>query len=172
MAFPDNITTFVRAEDPSTATDMQNILSYQTYLAQGNFSAAQNLLASMDKGIEMNINAGRFNEVIQVIEEIEKFYHGLNGVKQYINNNISAFSNIALYNNLTDYTIGNIASDGNQWFICKQPNGPSSTIVRPNVTDNWNNYWDYFIKNQKQYPIQKEQPTNQNVGDIWFELVE
>ena len=115
--FPDNVTTFVRAEDPSTVTDIQNILTYQTHLSQGNFSAAQALLAYMDKGIEMNINAGRFNEVIQVIEEIEKFYHGLNGVKQYINNNINAFSNIALYNNETDYVAGNIASDGNQWFV-------------------------------------------------------
>lgn len=170
--FPDNVTTFVRAEDPSTTTDIQNILTYQNYLAQGNFSAAQALLASMDKGIEMNINAGRFNEVIQVIEEIEKFYHGLNGVKQYINNNIKAFSNIALYNNQTDYVAGNIASDGNHWFICKQENGPSSIIVQPKVTDNWNNYWDCFIKNQKQYPIQKEQPTNQVAGDIWFELID
>lgn len=169
--FPDNVTTFVRAEDPSTATDIQNILTYQTHLSQGNFSAAQDLLASMDKGIEMNINAGRFNEVLQVIEEIEKFYHGLNGVKQYINNNIKAFSNNALYNRNTDYAVGTIASDGNQWFICKKPNGPSSTIVQPKISDNWNDYWDFFIKRQKQYPIQKEQPADQEVGDIWFELI-
>lgn len=171
MAFPNNVKQFIEAKDPETIEDMQNIMNYQNELMKGNFSTAQSLLASMKNGIEMNISAGRFNEVIETVEAIEQFYYGLNGVKEYINTNINAFSDIALYNTQTNYVIGTVASDGNQWFICKQPNGPSTKIIQPKVTENWKEYWDFFIKNQKQYPIQREEPTDQEVGDIYFKII-
>ena len=110
MAFPDNVTNFTRAEDPTTVVDMNNIAEYQRRLADGDFSGAATWLQSMAKGIEMNLNASRFNEVLDVINQIEEFYLGLNGVKQYINDNINAFSDVALYNNTTNYSIGNLAS--------------------------------------------------------------
>ena len=116
MAFPDNVTNFTRAEDPTTVVDMNNIAEYQRRLADGDFSGAATWLQSMAKGIEMNLNASRFNEVLDVINQIEEFYLGLNGVKQYINDNINAFIDVALYNNTTNYSIGNLASDGSQWF--------------------------------------------------------
>jgi hypothetical protein len=179
MAFPDEVVTFTKAIDPSSQTDMQNIAKYQNYLLNGNFSDAQALLATITNGIEMNLNAGRFNEVLNVIEEIEQFYYGLNGVKQYINDNINAFSDIKEWNKEINYKVGNIASDGNQWFICKKEN----SNIQPKVSTNWKEYWDYFIKNQKQYPITKANSVGlpiddvgeiieQEIGDIWFELVD
>ena len=40
------------------------------------------------------------------------------------------------------------------------------------MTSGWQNYWEIFVYNQEQYPIQKEQPNNQITGDLWFELIE
>lgn len=167
MAFPNDVKEFVQAIDPSTVTDAQNIAQYQSLISEGKFTQAQTLLASMQQGIEMNINAGRYNDVIDTIEAIEKFYIGLNGIKQYIQNNVDAFADIKLYNNTTNYVVGNIASNGTQWFI----NIQDCVGIEPEVTAGWENYWQYFLQQQhaKQYPIQSEQPTGQSIGDLWFE---
>lgn len=171
MAFPDNVQTFTQAVDPSTVLDVQNIQTYQTYIANGDFAGAQNFLAQMTNGIAMNLNAGRYNEVIQVIEDIQNFYFGLNGVVDYINNNISKYTDIAPYNNTINYVAGNLVGSNSTYYLCTQNNGPSTTIIEPNVTENWQNYWTLFLQpqNPKQYPIQATQPTGQNVGDLWFQ---
>lgn len=171
MAFPDNVQTFLQAIDPSTTLDAQNIQTYQNYIANGDFAGAQNFLAQMTNGNAMNINAGRFNEVIQTIVDIQNFYFGLNGVENYINENISKFLAINLWSNSINYVSGNIVGSDSTFYVCTQANGPSSTIVQPNVTENWQNYWRLFLQPQlpKQYPIQSTQPTGQNIGDIWFQ---
>ena len=71
MAFPDNVQTFTQAVDPSTVLDVQNIQTYQNYITNGDFAGAQNFLAQMTNGIAMNLNAGRYNEVIQTIVDIQ-----------------------------------------------------------------------------------------------------
>ena len=105
MAFPDNVQTFLRAVDPSTILDAQNIQTYQNFIQQGDFVGAQNFLAQMTNGNAMNLNAGRYNEVVQTIEDIQNFYFGLNGVEDYINDNINAYTDIASYSNSTNYNI-------------------------------------------------------------------
>lgn len=173
MAFPDNVQTFLRAVDPSTTLDAQNIQTYQNFIQQGDFVGAQNFLAQMTNGNAMNLNAGRYNEVVQTIEDIQNFYFGLNGVEDYINDNINAYTDIASYSNSTNYTVGNIVAYNESYYKCIQNNGPNSTIITPTVTSNWQNYWELFIKPQepKQYPIQANQPTGQAVGDLWFQVI-
>lgn len=173
MAFPDNVQTFLRAVDPSTTLDAQNIQTYQNFIQQGDFAGAQNFLAQMANGNAMNLNASRYNEILQVIEDIQNFYFGLNGVEDYINDNINAYTNIATYSNSTNYVDGNIVAYNGSYYKCIQNNGPNSTVITPTVTSNWQNYWELFIKPQepKQYPIQATQPTGQVVGDLWFQVL-
>lgn len=171
MAFPDNVQTFIQAVDPSTTLDVQNIQNYQTYIANGDFIGAQNFLAQMTNGIAMNLNAGRYNEVIQTIQDIQTFYFGLNGVVDYINSNINKYVNIAPYSNTINYVAGNLVGTNSTYYLCTQNNGPNSIVVEPNVSENWENYWSLFLQpqNPKQYPIQSTQPTGQNIGDLWFQ---
>lgn len=167
MAFPDNVTIFRRAKDPSTATDINNINQYQSLLASGDFSGAQDFLAQMTDGIAMNLNAGRYNELIQTIEDIENFYIGLNGVKQYLQDHIDAFTDTKAYDATTSYSTGNIAAYGGNWYISLQ----DANLNHTPTGDSIGVYWDILISNQKQYPIQAEQPTGQEIGDLWFQVV-
>ena len=173
MAFPDSVKTFIEAVDPSSAADMQQIQQYQSLLESGNFTAAANLLASMSNGIKMNMSAGRFNDVLKEIIEIEKFYYGLNGVRDYIQKNIDAYTNINVWNNTMSFVAGNITSDGYQWYYCIKENGPTTTIVEPGKTHGWESYWQPFLSNKgvAKYPIQAEEPEGQVEGDLWFEVV-
>ena len=173
MAFPDNVQTFLRAVDPSTTLDAQNIQTYQNFIEQGDFAGAQNFLAQMTNGNAMNLNASRYNELVQIIEDIQNFYFGLNGVEDYINDNISAYSNIAVYNNNTNYSVGNIVQKNGAYYRCIQANGPATTVVEPTITSDWESYWELFIQPQepKQYPIQEVQPMRQAVGDLWFQTI-
>ena len=173
MAFPDSVQTFVKAVDPSTNADIGNIAQYQQLISQGRFADAQSLLASMSNGIAMNLNAGRYNQVLETVVAIQHFLLDENGnYKTYLKDNISAFSDINLYNNTTNYSVGNVTSSGGKFFYCKQKNGPASKVIQPLVSAGWQNYWEIFVYNQEQYPIQKEQPSNQITGDLWFELIE
>lgn len=169
MAFPDNVTTFMQAKDPTTGTDIQNLKAYQNILSSGTddaFSRAQEYLANMANGIQMNINAGRYNEVIQVIEQIENFYLGLQGVKAYIQDKIDAYSNIGVYDATIPYKVGNVVSFNGSYYICIQANTGTSPVAGQNTE-----YWNIFVQNQQQYPVQETTPTNLNLGDIWFQVI-
>lgn len=171
MAFPNDIIdfSFKQAQDPQTTEDINNIIEYQNKLSAGDFSGAQAFLASLSNGIAMNLNAGRFNEVINLVNEIENFYkNNIAGVKAYINNNINAYSDISKWSNSTRYNVGNIAQYQDRWYRCIQ----NHTNKEPTVSTDWKSYWEIFIKNQKQYPISVSQPTNQQAGDIWFQIIE
>lgn len=169
MAFPENITSFVQAKDPTTS-DIASINNYQSELSNLNFIGAKNILINMTNGIEMNMNAGRYNELIDTLKEIEEFYAEMGSVKQYIRDNIDAKLYVALYNANTHYKVGNLASNGSKWFKCKE----NCQGIEPEVSANWTAYWENFLEPQDnvQYPIQSMQPTNQNVGDLWFEVLE
>lgn len=170
MAFPDNVTAFLQAEDPQTPEDIENILEYQRRLENGDLSGAQNFLMSLSNGIQMSLNAGRYNQVIEAITEIENFYLGLNGVKEYILNNASAFTNYKQWNSSTTYSIGNFVGNNGNWYSCTQQN----TNIEPGVTFNWQNYWTLILQPQpaKRYPIQETQPTDQTAGDLWFQIIQ
>ena len=174
MAFPDNVDTLTQAVDPSTTTDMNNINYYQSLMTDGLFTQASDFLATMLNGIEMNMSAGRFNEVVSTLLAIETFYLQLNGVKDYIRENIDKYMDINAWSNLIDYSVGNISANGGSWYVCTQINGPATTIYEPNVTSGWESYWDLFLTPQEpiQYPIKVEQPTGQAVGDLWFRIIE
>lgn len=173
MAFPDSVKTFVEAVDPTTIADIQHIQQYQALLSEGNFNAAATLLASMENGIKMNMSAGRFNDVLNEIIAIEKFYIGLNGVREYIQKNINAYSNINLWDNSKNFDVGNITSNGEQWFSCIKANGPTTIIIEPGVSVGWENYWKPFLVQQraKQYPIQAEEPSDLKENELWFQIV-
>ena len=167
MAFPESVKTFVEAVDPSSAEDIQNIQQYQSLLESGNFNAASALLGSMTNGIKMNMNAGRFNDVLSEIIAIEEFYLGLNGVKEYIQKNIDKYSYINKWDKTISYTAGNIVSYNAVWYLCLVDN----TNKQPDVNVK---AWEVFLKPQdaKQYPVQAEEPVDQKVGDLWFKVVD
>lgn len=170
MAFPDNVDVFLQSQDPSTAQDIQNIKTYQSLLGENKFSEAYNLLFNqMTNGIQMSLNAGRYNQVIDAIVAIENFYLGLNGVKEYIQNNASAFTNYKQWENSITYSVGNFVGHNSSWYSCIQQN----TNIEPGVTSNWQNYWALILQQQeaKKYPIQATQPTGQTVGDLWFQIM-
>lgn len=77
MAFPNNVKTFVQAVDP-TSTDGENIKSYQDAIAINNYTGANEILANITNGIQMNMSAGRYNDALAEIVAIEEFYLGLN----------------------------------------------------------------------------------------------
>ena len=170
MAFPQEIKTFERAVDVGLDTDITAIKNYQNAILNGDFSTAQEILATIKDGYAMNLNASRFNELIDTIVAIEKFYLEPNGVRQYIKDNILANSDIALYDETINYNEGNIASYNGVWFYCKK----SNIGIVPTINQNWEEYWGSFLEPLPalQYPIQKEQPTGQNIGDLWFEILE
>lgn len=171
MAFPDNVDSFLQAQDPSTIQDVQNIKNYQSLLDAGKFSEAYNLLFNqMTNGIQMSLNAGRYNQVIDAIVAIENFYLGLNGVKEYIQNNASAFTNYKQWENSITYSVGNFVGHNNSWYSCIQQN----TNIEPGIATNWENYWTLILQQQeaKKYPIQEEQPTGQTAGDLWFQIIQ
>ena len=168
-SFPDEVKQFVEAVNPSTSTDAANIKSYQTAVSEGRYQDAQNILASITNGNKMNMSASRFNDLLAEIVAIENFYIGLNGVKQYIQDNIDAYVDVKAWSSSTNYVQSNLAISNGQYYLCLQAN----TNVQPGVTSGWQNYWSLLIKKQKQYPIQAEQPgpTEQVAGDIWFQLI-
>lgn len=173
MAFPDNVQTFTKAVDPSTSSDVANITQYQQLIAQGKFADAQSVLATMTNGIAMNLNAGRYNQVLETIVAIEHFLLDKNGnYKQYLQDNLNAFSDINVYSPTTNYSVGNITSSNGKLYYCERANGPATQVVQPMVTTDWDKYWGVFVYNQKQYPIQATEPTNQISGDLWFKLIE
>lgn len=167
MAFPDSIQTFLRAKDPITTQQVSDIKDYQALMEQGNFTGAISKLAQISDGIAMNISAGRWNQVLETIEEIEEFYYGLNGVKAYIQANINKYKNINVWDRTTTYSIGNIVQYNGVWYVSKANNN----LAYPPTNER---FWEVFLKNQpaKQYPIQELQPESQNVDDLWFQIIE
>lgn len=171
MSFPQNPTVFLRAQDPSTSTDITNIKTYQTFLSNGDFAGAANFLAGLANGSEMNMNAARFNEVIDAINAIENFYLGLDGqgnVQGYINNLITAYTIIGAYDANTTYPQGGIAEYNGQWYKSLQANNIGNT---PDA--NIGTYWDYYIHPQPaiQYQFASSQPVGLSNGDLWFRTI-
>ena len=167
MGFPDNVSTLLRAIDPTSATDINNIIQYQTYLQNGDFSGALQFLKTMANGVQMNINASRFNQILDEITDIEDFL--LNNITPYIQQQINQYSDIAVYSQSVDYNAGNIVSYNGSLFFCKVANGVSSTIYVPETTTNWESYWQYFVRND--YQLSSTQPSGLNDGDIWLEEI-
>lgn len=168
MSFPQSPVTFLQAVNPSTAADIANIQTYQGKLQSGNFADAADYLEKMPNGTAMNINAGRFKQIIDEITAIENFYFGLGGVKEYIDALINAYSIIEEYDATTTYPQGAIAEYNGQWFKSLQDNNLGNT-----PTDNIGTYWSYFIQPQpaKQYPIASSQPVGLSNGDLWFRTI-
>lgn len=166
MAFPDNIENFLQAQDPESTEDVNNIKAYQQMVDNGDISAARDFLMNLSNGIQMSLSAGRYNQVIDAIKEIEEFYLGLNGVKEYIKNNASAYTNFKQWNSGFTYSVGNIVFYNGNWYSCITEN----TNVNP--TNSY--YWEVILETQlaKQYPVSETQPTGQEVGDLWFQVIE
>lgn len=172
MAFPDNVDAFLQAQDPQNSQDIQNINTYQSLLngsSENPISDAHDYLMRLSNGIQMSLNAGRYNQVIDAIVAIENFYLGLNGVKEYIQNNASAFTNYKQWSGIYNYSIGNFVGHNGSWYSCIQEN----TNIEPGINPNWQNYWILILQPQSaiQYPIQIFQPEGQNIGDLWFQII-
>lgn len=167
--FPAGITQFVDAVNPSTQTDAVNIKLYQTAISEGRYQDAQNILANIPNGNKMNMTASRFNALLDEIASIESFYLGLNGVKQYILDNIDAYVDVKAWSSSISYATSNVTIANGQYYLCIRDN----RNIQPGVTSNWQTYWSILIKKQKQYPVQAEQPasTEQVAGDLWFQVI-
>lgn len=163
--FLQNVTPFISAQDPSTTQDAQNINTYQNLLAT-NPTAAATFIATMPNAVEMQMNAGRYNEVLNLLGQLQMMF--INGIQPLIANNITRLLDVASWQNNIIYQVGNICQYNNNWYICIQT---TTGFQQPEVTDNWEDYWDYFILPMPatQYPIQSTQPTGQSVGDLWFQ---
>lgn len=173
MAFPQDITEFLRATDPQTTTDVNNIIEFQRILLEQGPADAQNFLSDHPELVPMNINAGRFNEVLQTVEDIENFMVGDESTyKNYIQNNINAYSDIALWTTNTQYfgtnATGSVVSYNGRYFVCKQAH-TSSSDNEPIVGEQWQTYWNILVDHQ--YPISETQPVDQIEGDIWFQVI-
>ena len=172
MSFPQDVTTFLQAQDPSSVSDINTILEFQSKLQTGtSFADALAWLATQPNGTAMNLNAGRFNDIINEITAIENFYlnsDGQGGVRGYIQNLITAYSIIGVYDSTATYPQGAIAQYNGQWFKSLQAGNTGNT-----PTDNIGTYWDYFIQPQpaKQYPIASSQPSGLVTGDLWFKTL-
>lgn len=166
MAFPLDVDPFLQAVDPSTAQDIANIKAYQSRVESGDFSGAKNFLMSLSNGVQMSLNAGRYNQVIDAIIAIEQFYLGLGGVREFIQNNVSAYTNYKQWDNTYTYSVGNIAGNNSNWYSCIQENKG----IQPGVSSDWETYWQLILEQQPavQYPIQRTQPTGQIIGDLWL----
>lgn len=71
------------------------------------------------------------------------------------------------WNDTTNYIINDIVVSDNGWWVALQPNVNS----KPSIT---NPDWELIIEmtgGVAQYPVQAEQPTNQEIGDLWFQIV-
>lgn len=173
MAFPDNVPILAKAVDPSSSADLNNIANYQSLVAQGKFSEAQEFLARMTNGVAMNLNAGRYNEAIDLINTMAEFLGTNNSnYTNYINKNINAYKDINAWNSEIDYSVGNIVIYNYIVYKCIQENGPNTIVIEPKMSENWTDYWQIFVQNQKQYPLETEEPIGLNDGDLWFELIE
>ena len=172
MAFPNDVPTFTQAVDPSSALDATNITTYQQYINSGDFVGAQTFLQQHTNLIAMNLTAGRYNEVLDLVNEMATFLSDADsGYGQFYNTNINAFTDISEWNNNTDYSAGQIVIYNNNVYSCLQDNGISTTVYEPTVTSGWDSYWKLLVQNQKQYPVVTSQPDNLNAGDIWFQDV-
>ena len=171
--FPDNMRILTRAIDPSSPSDLNNIANYQSLVSQGKFSEAQEFLARMTNGVAMNLNAGRYNEAIDLINAMADFLSNNDcNYKNYINSNINAYKDINGWNGDTDYSIGNVVIYNYIVYKCIQENGPNTMVIEPKMSENWTDYWQIFVQNQKQYLLEVEEPIGLNDGDLWFELIE
>ena len=169
MSFPQSPVTFLQAKNPENADDIKTILTFQNKLQTGtSFDEALKWLATQTNGTAMNLNADRFNDVINEVTAIENFYLGLGGVKEYIDALINAYSIIEEYNATTTYPQGAIAEYNGQWFKSLQDKNLGNT-----PTDNIGTYWSYFIQPQpaKQYPMASSQPSGLSNGDLWFRII-
>ena len=167
MSFPDNVSTFLRATDATTPEEINQIIEYQSLLQSGDFVGALNLLKSMQNGVAMNINASRYNQILDEISNIETFL--LTDTANYIQQNVDRYKDINLYSQSVDYSLGNIVSYNGNLFTCKQANGVSSTIVIPETSTSWNNYWEYFALSN--IALTTTEPAGLSDGDIWFEEI-
>lgn len=165
--FLQNVTPMISASDPTTTQDAQNINTYQNLLAT-NPTAAATFIATMPNAVEMQMNAGRYNEVLNFLGQLQMMF--VNGVQPLIANNITRLLDVAAWQSNIIYQVGNLAQHNGKWFICINP---TTSFQEPEVTSGWESYWDYFILPMpaKQYPIQTTAPTGLSVGDLWFQVL-
>ena len=73
------------------------------------------------------------------------------------------------WNNTTNYVINDLVSKSLNIYRCIQANGPSSTIVEPQVYPTWDSYWEvqiHFPENYPQYYIMSDPQTNTDMTNI------
>lgn len=143
-SFPDNIDSIPDYSDVSNVSEISLVNQIQDYMLQGNFSAAQQLLAQNPSLYNKMINADKLNTNRDIIVALERYLK--TDYQQYIETKQEAWEVIAselkyigefafnkLYNvnNMVSYTVDNVDS----LFICIKVT-PTTGII-PTNTEYW-----------------------------------
>ena len=154
------IQSFLRATDPSSQTDIEKINTFLNYVNNSDFENASNYLKSNPELYAMNINASRYNQVIEAINIITNYLN--NEATNDINTNISRYKDINIYDGGTTYTTGNIVSYYGNLYSCKVA---SSLNVLPTNRTNW----EIFYQNALLISTSTTgSDLNLKYGTIWF----
>lgn len=161
--FPYNIVNFLPAMD-LTAEDVSNVNGFQTAYKSGNLTLAASYLSAITNYSNKQLTASRFNPIATTIEEIETFYQSLNGVQQYLAENINLYTDVAQWSSTLNYSVGSLAIVSGVWYIALQANinqNPTTTTA----------YWQVFISpiQSVQYYVGTTPPSTLPVGTIWFD---
>ena len=142
--FPDNIDNIPDYSDISNSMEVSLVNQVQDYMLQGNFNAAQQLLAQNPSLYNKMINADKLNTNRDIIVALERYLK--TDYQQYIETKQQAWEIIAselkyvgdfafnqLYNvnNMVSYTVDDI----NSLFICIKVT-PNTGII-PTNTEYW-----------------------------------
>lgn len=154
------IKSFLQATDPSSQTDIEKINTFLNYVNSGDFEGASNYLKSNTELYAMNINASRYNQVIDAINTITDYLN--NEATDDINTNINRYKDINIYVSTTPYTTGNIVSYNGNLYRCKVAN--SLNVLPTNKTN-----WEIFSQNALLIS-QNENGSDLDLkpGMIWF----
>ena len=170
MAFPNNVKTFVQAVDP-TSTDGENIKSYQDAIAINNYTVANEILANITNGIQMNMSAGRYNDALAEIIAIEEFYLGLNGVKSFLLQNAGTWT--SSWSSETSYIADVVVNYNNNFYVCIENNANKE----PTVAVDWQTYWRVLVTANppRKYKVQEslttEEISEMEIGEIWAQII-
>jgi hypothetical protein len=170
MAFPDSVKTFVQAVDPAI-TDGENIKNYQDAIAINDYTGASEILANITNGIQMNMNAGRFNDALSEIIAIEEFYLGLTGVKAFLLQNASTWT--SSWDSATAYITDVAVNYNNNFYVCLENN----TNKEPTVAIDWQTYWRVLVTPNppRKYKVQEsltpEEIAEMEIGEIWAQEI-
>lgn len=128
-SFPDDVDQFNRFTDLTLET-MEYAKQYNTYMTNGNFTGAAQILIDHPELETSLINAANLNRIIDAIKCIETFY--ADDVQTYI---LELVQYKGTYSNSTKYTKYNVVNYNSMVYMCTSLDTPLGTL--PTDTTYW-----------------------------------